>query len=251
MGWPAIFYFLSIYGLIVAAVVLLYTPKQRLRPAEKEKRNLLTGLKTMLVNYAAVLAKPAGRLYLAGMGMNISVYMVFATSASFAYMEYLGASLELFPFLLGANTISLIFGNRLGSYLLKSREPSEVCILGSTAMALSCAALVAYLILFDPQLYVVVGFILLIAASIPMSGPISSAIFMQLYDKNAGTASASMGVSRVLFGMLGGFVVTWLYNGTLMPMAGLMLLIALPANLFFRLGAKELINQNNIAGRAG
>lgn len=99
-SWRYIFYFLAMYSAVVAVVVKLNTPKQRLRPATAEHRSLAVGLVNMVRNYRAVLAKPIGRLYLMGMGMNVAVYMVFATSASFAYMEYLGASLELFPFLI-------------------------------------------------------------------------------------------------------------------------------------------------------
>jgi DHA1 family bicyclomycin/chloramphenicol resistance-like MFS transporter len=192
----------------------------------------------MFRNYAAVFAKPIGRAYLVAMGLNVSVYMVFTTSASFAYMEYLGASLELFPFLIGINTISLLMGNRLGVFLLRYYEPYQVCMIGSTAMVLACLILLATVILFEPQLYVIVGLIILIAGTVPMSGPIASSVFMELYDENAGTASAAMGVSRVAFGMLGAFIVTLLYNGTLYPMASIMFVIALGAMVSFRVAGK-------------
>lgn len=243
-GWRFIFYFLALYGLVVALIVFFNTPKQRLRPQSKQRRNLLTGLANMIRNYAAVLSKPIGRMYLVAMGLNISVYMVFATSASFAYMEYLGASLELFPFLLGANTISLLIGNRLGFYLLRHCEPFQVCIIGSSAMAAACLLLLASVFLLPANLYMIVGLIILIAGTIPMSGPIASSVFMQLYDKNAGTASAAMGVSRVVFGMLGGFTVTVLYNGTLYPMAIIMFTISLGAMICFRIAAKRLTQED-------
>lgn len=238
--WRFIFYFLAAYSLVVAIFVRFNTPKQRLRPQHAERGNLLSGTLAMFVNYRAVLAKPIGRLYLIALGMNISVYMVFATSASFVYMEYLGGSLDVFPFLLGANTVSLFIGNRLGNTLLRYYEPYRVCMFGSTAMAVFCFMLLIAVTFFEPTLYVVVALIILIAGAIPMSGPIASAVFMQLYDKNAGTASAAMGVSRVMFGMLGGFAVTILHNGTLYPMAYLMFVISLLAMIFFRLGGQRL-----------
>ncbi len=241
-SWRSIFYFLAIYGALISIVVYLNTPKQRLRPVPRERRHLGTGLRIMLGNYRAVFAKPAGVAYIVGMGTNIAVYMVFATSASFAYMEHLGSSLEIFPFLMGANTLSLIIGNRLGSHLLRIYEPHQVCVMGSTVMALSCLLLTLYVTFFEPQLMVVVGLIILISGTIPMSGPIASAVFMQLYNKNAGTASAAMGVARVAFMLTGSFAVTWLHNGTLYPMALLMLVTACAAMVFFRLGSRLVSN---------
>lgn len=237
-GWRYIFYFLSAYGVLVGLIVWLNSPRQRLRPASKESRNILSGTRSMFRNYAAVLAKPAGRVYLAAIGLNISVYMTFATSASFAYMSFLGASLELFPFLLGANTVSLILGNRLGVFMLRYHEPYNVCMIGSTILACLCIGLLVCVTLFQPSLYTVVGMIILVAGSIPISGPIASSVFMQLYDKNVGTASAAMGVARVLFGMMAGFIVTIAHNGTLYPMAIIMCLISLGGVwCFYRGGA--------------
>lgn len=236
-GWHYVFYFLAAYSAIVAALVKTNSPKQRLRPVSKEKRNLFLSIKTMFANYGAVLAKPAGRLYLAALGLNVSVYIVFATSASFAYMTYLGASLELFPFLLGANTISLLIGNRLGVLLLRYHEPYKVCMIGSCILGAFCIILLLAITLFEPTLYMVVGLIILTAGAIPISGPIGSSVFMQLYNKNAGTASASMGIARVSFGMFGGFLVTILHNGTLYPMAIIMCVFAIfGAGCFFRAG---------------
>lgn len=236
--WRNIFYFLSAYGVLVSVIVWLNSPRQRLRPRDNGKRSIVAGTRTMFSNYHAVLAKPAGRIYLAAIGLNVSVYMAFATSASFAYMSYLGASLELFPFLLGANTVSLILGNRLGVFLLRYHEPYKVCMIGSSILATFCIALLLSVTLFQPTIFSVVGLIILVSGAIPISGPIASSVFMQLYDKNVGTASAAMGVSRVLFGMMAGFTVTIAHNGTLYPMAVIMCLIALGGMwCFYRGGA--------------
>jgi DHA1 family bicyclomycin/chloramphenicol resistance-like MFS transporter len=246
-NWRFIFYFLAFYSCAVAIIVHIYTPKKRLRPKDAERRKLWTGVVTMFRNYRNVMAQPLGRLYLMGMGLNVAVYMVFATSASFAYMEYLGASLELFPFLLGANTISLLIGNRMGIVLLRHYEPYHVCLIGGITLAASSLILLLVVVFSDPSLYTVVGLIILIAGSIPMSGPIASSIFMALYDKNAGTASASMGIGRVAFGMVGGFIVTLLHNGTLYPMAITMFVVAVGAMACFLIAGRRLAKSPRIS----
>ena len=238
--WRYIFYFLAAYSGIVAMLVWANSPKKRLRPITAEKRDIARSTRTLFTNYRAVLAKPIGRVYLIAIGMNIAVYSAFATSASFAYMSYLGASLELFPFLIGANTISLVIGNRVGVLLLRNHEPHTVCMIGSLVLAFFCTALLIMVSFFEPSLYAVVGMIVLAAGAIPMSGPIASAVFMQLYDKNAGTASACMGVARVMFGMLAGFVVTLLHNGTLYPMAITMFTIAIIGAISFNRAGRAL-----------
>ena len=238
--WHSIFYFLAAYGAVVGLIVWANTPKKRLRPASKTRRNIVTGLKQMLTNYRAVLAKPIGRLYLVAMGLNVTVYMIFATSASFVYMSYLGASLEIFPFLIGANTISLIIGNRFGVYLLRHYEPYRVCMIGSCILAFLCLLLLLAVTFLEPTLYLIVGLIIVAAGAIPISGPIASSVFMQLYDKNAGTASASMGIARVAIGMLGGLVVTIAHNGTLYPMAILMFIVSVFGAFCFYSASKKL-----------
>jgi DHA1 family bicyclomycin/chloramphenicol resistance-like MFS transporter len=238
--WHSIFYFLAAYGAVVGSIVWANTPKKRLRPVSKARRNIVTGLKQMLTNYRAVLAKPIGRLYLVAMGLNVTVYMIFATSASFVYMSYLGASLEMFPFLIGANTISLIIGNRFGVYLLRHYEPYRVCMIGSCILAFLCLLLLLAVTFLEPTLYLIVGLIIVAAGAIPISGPIASSVFMQLYDKNAGTASASMGIARVAIGMLGGLVVTIAHNGTLYPMAILMFIVSVFGAFCFYSAGKKL-----------
>lgn len=141
-------------------------------------------------------------------------------------MSYLGASLEIFPFLIGANTISLVIGNRFSIYLLRHFEPFIVCTIGSCILAFLCLLLLMAVTFLEPTLYLIVGLVIVTAGAVPISGPIASSVFMQLYESNAGTANASMGIARVAIGMLGGLAVTLAHNGTLYPMATLMFIVA-------------------------
>ena len=231
--WHAIFYFLAAYGVLAGLLVWFNCPRQGLRQKVSEKPTLLRRSKSLINGYRAILTKPIGRLYLIAIGLNIAVYWVFATSASFAYMSFLGASLELFPFLMGVNTIFLVAGNRLGVFLLRRHEPYTVCMIGSAAQAVFCTILLLTVAFLDPGLYTIVMLVALSAGTIPISGPNASSVFMHLYDRHAGTASACLGIARVMFGMLGGFIVTITFNGTLLPMAILMCIVAIGAMISF------------------
>jgi DHA1 family bicyclomycin/chloramphenicol resistance-like MFS transporter len=100
-------------------------------------------------------------------------------------------------------------------------------MIGSSLLAIFCIILLSVVSLTEPSLYLFVGMIVITTGAIPISGPIASSVFMQLYKTNIGTASACMGVARVLFGMTAGFIVTLAHNGTLHPMTIIMCVIAL------------------------
>lgn len=232
-GWHAIFYFLAAYGVLAGVLVWFNCPRQGLRELGLEKTTLILRSKSLINGYRTILAKPIGRLYLVAIGLNIAVYWVFATSAAFAYMSFLGASLELFPFLMGVNTIFLVIGNRLGVFLLRRHEPYTVCMIGSAAQAALCVILLLTVTFLDPGLNTVVLLIALTVGTIPISGPNASSVFMHLHDRHAGTASACLGIARVMFGMIGGFIVTITYNGSLLPMAILMSVISIFSMITF------------------
>lgn len=113
-------------------------------------------------------------------------------------------------------------------------------MIGGSILASSTLLLLLIVTFSEPSLYTVAGLIFLVAGAIPMSGPIASSVFMQLYDKNAGTASASMGISRVVFGMIGGFLVTVMHNDTLYPMVAIMFVTALGAMVCFITAGRRL-----------
>ena len=115
-----------------------------------------------------------------------------------------------------------------------------MCFIGSAMSAFFCTLTFVFVFIFEPSLTALVIMILMSIGTIAISGPIAASVFMEIHRDSAGTASASMGISRVLFSALAGFIVTFAHNESLLPTTGLMCIISATCFYYFRSASLEL-----------
>jgi DHA1 family bicyclomycin/chloramphenicol resistance-like MFS transporter len=212
--WHSIFIFLLIYTVTISLFIFRHIPETRI----KHTHEIST-----VQRYLIVLKHRRALGFIFAMCCSSAGMFAFITSSPSVYMGYFEVSEVFFPFLFGANIISLIAANRLNVLLLKHYEAHQLLSLGQLIQLISGIVLLSYILLFSMhELAVVVVLVMLFVGSqgLIVSNAISSTI--EFFPHNSGTASALLGASGFGAGALTGTLVGILGDGTPLPMASVM-----------------------------
>ncbi|HVL01455.1 MAG TPA: multidrug effflux MFS transporter [Dongiaceae bacterium] len=215
-GWRSIFLVLALYAALMFVLLVWQVPESRARSASVSLPALLQG---MVQNYSAVFRQRRALGYLLGLGFASATMFVFLSTSAFAYMEYFGASEALFPVLFGANVITMMIANRAGVVALRWFEPQLLCRVGVAVLFVSMLLLALYVGLFQPTLYVVMTLIMLGIGMMGLIYPQGMASYLHYFPKQAGAASALLGILQFTLGAASGALANVLHDGSLKPMA--------------------------------
>lgn len=229
-GWPTIFFFKAFYsGSLLLAYVLL-VPETR--PGKWTNLSVATTLRQC----AQVLTfkTPSGRwpmLYAFAMALGASVFMTFLTNSSFVYIEYFGVSEHAFPLYFGASVLGMVAMNIVSMRTLtETRAPSY--FRAGLRMQFVGVAVLFVAALFGPwSIWVIVAAMTFVVASLGLTGPAGSAQYIRNFDKLAGSAASLYTTLMFALGAVLSGVSGLLFNGTLKPMAFVMIAGSTAANL--------------------
>jgi len=217
-NWQWIFTSLALLAIAVILAVLVIMPDL----AKPQNEGLKDG-------YLKVFKERRALKYLIVQSFTFSVLMTFLTNAPFAYLEYYKIDETLFSALLVLNVIAVTMMNRVNSFLLNYYEPTRLLIYFLTLQLLGVVILITTATLFADALYLtVLGFVL---STSSMGGviPNSSACFMNYFEKNAGTAAATLGASQYLIGAAVSALAALMTTDSLWPIILVMLAATLIA----------------------
>lgn len=201
LSWQYIFIFLSLY-----AILLLYFVVKLPETSPKELGDFIHNYKRVLSDKKTLLMMIAGGFATSGM-------FIFITKASFIYMEYFKVDAQMFPFLFGANVITLMFFGRLNITLLQKYTTKG--ILSYAIIVQFIAASFLYSFSGAGILALIVGFIMLYIGVLGLIfGNVISLVLENFKDISA-TANAINGVIGFIIASLMGFISSFIHDGTL------------------------------------
>lgn len=230
LGWEGIFVFKGAYAVLLLALYVRLVPETR----PGQWRDLSVG--AIFRQCAGVVARRVeGRLvpirYAVAMALSVSVLMIFVTNASFVYMDYFDVSPTQFPLLFGLSVLGFMSMNLFSMKRLNSgnaglffRRGLRIQIVGTGLLAAALA------VGFDP-LALVVALVVVTMSTLGLVGPAGSARYMGFFEKLAGSASSVYTTMMFSFGGLLGALTTYLNDGTLLPMIGVMLAASIVSNV--------------------
>lgn len=213
LNWQSIFFFLAIY----AGVALLISAWQL--PETHKQREASASWKAVLNDYWHVITHRHAIRYIIAAAFAFSTMFVFISESAYLYINYLGASSELFPFLFGANIIVMMLCNRINISLLKHYQPQQILWLG---MGLQCAGTLCFLLLVlldKTMLYTVLPLMMLSVGCLGFIGANAMSAMLSFFPNTSGTANAVLGTSEFLLGGFLGAVVSALPHNNLWPVA--------------------------------
>lgn len=235
-NWQAIFFSLAVYSIAVMLLLLWRLPETNPRANISADENKSTPkLKPKLwQSYKRVFTHRQAMGYIVAISFGFSGMFVFITSSAFTYMEYFSVSVQLFPFLFGANVLVMMLMNRINLWALNHYASSTILTAG-LIIQLACGIALVLASYTEPNLYWVVGLNMLFVGSLGLIAANATAGALNFFPDISGTATAVIGVTEFTLGALVGLLWSYLHelhflatqHHSLSPMAWVMASCAL------------------------
>jgi DHA1 family bicyclomycin/chloramphenicol resistance-like MFS transporter len=229
LGWEMIFVMKAAYAGVLLGTYALVVPETR--PGRLAQLSLRSVFRQC---FDVVRRRVGGRRlpirYATAMAFSAACMMIFVTNSSFMYMEYFGVGPALFPGLFALSVLGFMSMNLFSMWRLKSDNSGTFFRVGLTVQVLVVASLVAVVATHHASLMTVVPFIVLAVSTLGLIGPAGSSRYMGFFGELAGSASSVYTTMMFLLGGTFGWLSGVLNDGTLLPIAGMMLAASLVAN---------------------
>ncbi len=231
--WPAIFFFLAVYGVFVLVTLEFTLFRYHVDSANSISRAQTSGFEqpSAVKRYVEVLMTPSALRHVLIQGLLFSSMMLFVTHASFIYQTHYQVSSRLFSLFFAANIITMWLSMLVNRALLKKYQPLRLLKFAAVIQIIAVNALILVTGLELP-LYFYVPALMIAVGMLGATSPNNQACYMEHFQRNGGTAAALMG--SLQFGLAG--TISWV--STLLPEE--MFAIAI-AQLMCSLGAVSLL----------
>jgi DHA1 family bicyclomycin/chloramphenicol resistance-like MFS transporter len=233
-GWQSIFVFLFIFALLLFVSVLLLIPESR----DKTLITRTFSARQLFGKYKIFFSSQQSVIMLFAISLPMSGLYIFITFASFIYIEYFSVSQNIFPVFFGANMVLNILLSLLNTYLLRIYKPSQILRVGLVIQLVAAILLVVSVSMSEPQLWSVFASIVLFVGSLGLIFGNGTATILNHNPEVAGSANATIGITRFLLSFIIGSTLAFFHTGNLIPFGIILLLCSLSGNLLFAVALK-------------
>jgi len=220
-GWRAVFVAMTIVGALGLILVLRGLPETR--PASQR---ISAGFGSAFAGFGRLLRNGhfMGLTFIGGFGM--SSFFVYLASSSFIYIDHFGLTPTQFSFAFSVNAIAFIGTSQFAATLGGRFGMARVVRAAVAGFAFFTLVLLALTLAGIDNLFVLIA--LLFCANAPLGLIIPTCMVLALEDHGpiAGMASALGGTLQMVFGAIMIVVVSLLFDGTALPMVGMIALAA-------------------------
>jgi len=217
LGWRFIFLILATIAFFVLIAVCRF-----LRESKGSDTSISLHPKKIVFEYLNLFREPAFVIYTFASAVAVGGFFSYISGSPFAYMELLGLNVTQFGWMFSANAVGLIAASQLNRVWLKRRNSAEVLLI-ATAVQFFVVMLLVAVPFGEPGSKI--GTISLIFCYLFCFGfvsPNAMALALQPFTRNAGSASALMGSLQMVVGAMASGAVSYLHNGTALPMIWVM-----------------------------
>jgi DHA1 family bicyclomycin/chloramphenicol resistance-like MFS transporter len=229
-GWETIFVLKAAYAVLLLGVYAVLVPETR--PGSLHHLSLRSVFRQCLeVVRRRVGSRHLPIRYATTMAFSAAVMMTFVTNSSFIYLEYFAVSPSRFPWLFAASVVGVMSMNLLSMWRLRSDNAGTFFRTGLSMQLAGVASLFLVVLAADATLGAVVTLIVLTVSTVGLVGPSGSTRYMGFFRELAGSASSVYTTMMFLLGGVCGLLSSVLNDGTLVPIAGMMLAASVTANV--------------------
>ncbi len=237
-GWHYVFIVLTFMAAIILVAIHFYLPESR-----KPDPTFSLKPKLILRSFQHVAKDPQFYTYaLTGSIATAGLYAYISGSPS-VFMEIYKVTEQQYGWIFAMVAIGLITSSQINSLLLKKYKSEQVIV-----VALLCQS-IAGIILFTGSmlgflgLYSTVFLCFLFLSCQGFTFPNTSALSLAPFEKTAGSASALLGSIQMGAGAFTSALVSYLNNGTAVPMTVVMSCCALLSFTILMVGSKVIRNR--------
>ena len=229
VNWQAIFLCLSIYSALVMLLLLWRLPETNPRQPNNTLHKHEAVIPSLWQSYKRILSHRQAMGYIIAISFGFSGMFVFITSSAFTYLEYFSVSVQLFPFLFGANILVMMLMNRINVWALNHYASAKLLTLG-LLIQLVCGIGLIIASYSHTELYIIVALNMFFVGSLGLIAANATAGALNYFPDISGTAAAMIGVTEFTLGALVGIFWSYLHElqfivtqqHTLSPMAWVM-----------------------------
>lgn len=212
-GWQAIFYVLTVFGLVCFAAAYAGLPETLAEPGAPIR------IGAVLRGYAGLLVHRHFMGYALAGGIGTAGMFAYISGSAFVFIDVFGVAPDRFGLFFGANAAGLIAASQLNRWLLRRHRPERI-VRGALTVFSSFGVLLVLTSMtgwgglwgFAVPLFFCIG-------SLGFSFPNATAVAMAPFGSQAGLASALMGTVQFSVAAVAGAAVGQLHDGTPVPMA--------------------------------
>lgn len=226
-SWEMIFYLLAVLGALLTVVVVL-----QLQETHAAEHRVPFGFRSYFRGYFQVLSdRPTAGHVLSG-AFSFAGMFVYIAGTPFVFIDIYGFAPENYGLIFGLNSFGMmvmtyINGRLVGKYSVGTIARFSYIVLMVAGVAVLLSAL------FFSENYIFLLISIFIYLTLMGSIAVNSIVLaMKPFPKLAGTASSACGFSRFFFGSLGGAALSFMNDGTALPMALIIFLCAFLAAFF-------------------
>lgn len=217
LGWRYIFVILMLIGFSLLVISARILPETRGPDASLSLHPV-----QVLRDYCSVLQEHRFATYAFTGGLASAGLFAYIAGSPFVFMKLFGVSEQHYGWIFGLNALGLITASQMNRVLLRKRTSANIILRAST---LQCAFGLLLAIGAWARFIGFGGTFLLIFGFMMMQGfvfPNASALAIEPFTRNAGSASALLGSLQMASGAIASALVSYFHNNTALPMAGVM-----------------------------
>lgn len=215
-GWRFIFWVLGLLG----GLGLVWCLKSLPESLPPERRVALHPSSVMRA-YARQLGNPVFMAYTLAGGFILGSLFIYISASPFVFTGHFGLSPTTFGYLFAGNALSLVIGGQFANWLLrKGFHERRAMYLGIALHGLAGLFLLGLVLAGQAVLWAYIGLLALALGSLGIVFGNLSALTMANAGRQAGVASALMGMAQYLLAALVGYAIGHLVEGiVLLPLS--------------------------------
>lgn len=211
-SWHGVFAVLGILGLVM--VLAAFIGLQETLPREGRSKG---GIKTTVGTFGRLLGDKVFMGYVCTQGFVFAAMFSYISGSPFVLQDIYGASPQQFSLVFALNGLGLIIATQLTGRLAPRFHESRLFISG-ILLSLIGALLLLAMILIGAPLFAVLIFLFIVVSSTGIANTVGFSLAMQNQGKNAGSASAMLGLLPFIAGSVAAPLVGIAGNHTAVPM---------------------------------
>ncbi|MEO9146862.1 MAG: multidrug effflux MFS transporter [Ginsengibacter sp.] len=232
-GWQSIFFVLASIAAVTLVLVYFKLPGGR-----KPESSLSLRPRPITHSFLEVAKVPQFYTYAFAGAIASSGLYAYIAGSPFVFMEMYHVSDRQYGWIFAIIAMGLIVASQVNTLLLRKYSSEQIIRVTLFCQCLAGIALVLGTWFHILGLYSTIFLIWVFLSTQGFAFPNSSALSLEPFSKNAGTASALMGAIQLGIGAVSTALVSLLANGTAMPMAAVMCTCAITSFIVLLIGRK-------------
>lgn len=213
LGWRYIFVTLT----MIAAIQLI-TSARVLPESKGADKSASLYPKEVISRFFLVFKQPAFLTYTLTSGFGSAGLFAYIAGSPFVFMKLFGFSETQYGWIFGANALGLILCSQINRVVLRKYTSKKIVLHAGTIQFSSGLLLFIGTLTGNMNAFGTFALIFIYLAMQGFITPNATSLFMEPFEKNTGIASALSGSMLMVFAGLSSAAVSYLHNGTALPM---------------------------------